>query len=188
MSVALQLGRFVHASDYAAQLGHDLGRRRPTSWMRHSERVSGADNPSVEDAIALAASAHRGQRYASPEGEPYVFHPLRVMLRFAEPVAQMASVLHDVIEDTDVTIDDLVEAGYSGEVVTAVDCLTHRGDETYEDYIDRVARDEVARRVKIADLEENLANNRRLPDSPANRTRIERYTRALQRLGVAGPG
>jgi hypothetical protein len=110
------------------------------------------------------------------------------MLRFTEPVAQMASVLHDVIEDTDVTIDDLVEAGYSAAVVTAVDCLTHRGDETYEDYIDRVARDDVARRVKIADLEANLANNRRLPNSPANRARIERYTRALERLGVAGPG
>ena len=135
----------------------------------HSERVSGPGHPTVEDAIALAAKAHRGQRYPSPEGEPYVFHPLRLMLRVTDPVEQMASVLHDVIEDTDVSIDDLVEAGYT------------------EDYIDRVARNDVARRVKIADVNENLANNRRLPNSPANTERIGRYTRALERLRSAVP-
>jgi (p)ppGpp synthase/HD superfamily hydrolase len=153
----------------------------------HSERVSGPGHPTVEDAIALAAKAHRGQRYASPEGEPYVFHPLRLMLRFTDPVEQMASVLHDVIEDTDLTIDDLVEAGYTTEVVAVIDCLTHRDDETYDDYIDRVARNDVARRVKIADVNENLANNRRLPNSPANTERIGRYTRALERLRSAVP-
>lgn len=153
----------------------------------HAECVSGADHPTVEDAIALAAKAHRGQRYASPEGEPYVFHPLRLMLRFTDPVEQMASVLHDVIEDTDLSIDDLVEAGYTADVVAVIDCLTHRGDETYENYIDRVASNEVARRVKIADVNENLANNRRLPNSPANTERIGRYARALERLVAASP-
>jgi (p)ppGpp synthase/HD superfamily hydrolase len=155
--------------------------------IRHSERVSGADHPTVEDAIALAANAHRGQRYASPEGEPYVFHPLRLMLGFTDPVEQMASVLHDAIEDTDLSIDDLVEAGYTADVVAVLECLTHRADETYEDYIDRVARNDVARRVKIADLNENLANNRRLSNSPANTERIRRYTRALERLRAADP-
>jgi (p)ppGpp synthase/HD superfamily hydrolase len=69
-----------------------------------------ADLPTVEDAIALAAKAHRGQRCASPEAEPYVIHPLRGMLRFTEPVEQIAAVVHDAIEDTDLAIDDLVKA------------------------------------------------------------------------------
>ena len=118
---------------------------------------------------------------------PYVFHPLRLMLRFMDPVEQMASVLHDVIEDTDVSIDDLVEARYTADVVAVIDCLTHHCDETYEDYIDRVARNDVARRVKIADVNENIANNRRLPISPANAERIGRYTRALERLRAVDP-
>jgi (p)ppGpp synthase/HD superfamily hydrolase len=161
--------------------------RRRQSFARsldngHSACVSDAEHPTVEDAIALAAQAHRGQRYPSPEREPYVFHPLRVMLRFRDPVEQMASVLHDVIEDTALTIDDLVESGYSADVISAVDRLTHRAGESYEQYIDRVAGNEVACRVKVADINENLANNLRSPNSPGNSERIQRYRRALDQL------
>jgi len=138
--------------------------------------------PSVEDAIALAARAHRGQRYSSPEGEPYIFHPLRVMLAFADPADQIAAVLHDAVEDTDLELADLTEAGYPAEIVAAVEYLTHRATESYEDYIDRVAANEIARRVKVADLRENLANNLRQPDSPGNADRIARYERALAQL------
>jgi (p)ppGpp synthase/HD superfamily hydrolase len=109
------------------------------------------------------------------------------MLRFTDRVEQMASVLHDVVEDTDLTLDDLVDAGYAADVVAAVECLTRRDDEAYGDYIDRVARNDVARRVKISDLDDNLANSRQLPDSSTNRERIGRYTRALDRLGAAVP-
>ncbi|MGO9873539.1 MAG: GTP pyrophosphokinase [Acidimicrobiia bacterium] len=137
----------------------------------------------LEDAVALAAHAHRGQRYPSPEAEPYVFHPLRIMLCFRDAVDQMAAVLHDAIEDSDFEVRDLVDAGYPAEVVAAVDSLTHRTDESYEDYIERLAANEVARRVKIADLTENLANNRLFPDAPANADRIARYEAALARLG-----
>jgi len=138
--------------------------------------------PTIEDAIALAASLHRGARYPSPESEPYVFHPLRVMLRFADPVDQTAAVLHDVVEDTEITLDDLRRGGYRPEIVDAIDALTHRLHESYEQYIDRVARNAVARRVKAVDIEENLANNRRSPDALGNADRIRRYEAALDRL------
>jgi (p)ppGpp synthase/HD superfamily hydrolase len=140
--------------------------------------------PSVEDAIALAARAHRGQRYPSPEQEPYIFHPLRVMLSVGKPADRIVAVLHDVVEDTDFELRDLVEAGYRPEVVAAVDSLTHRDNESYDEYIGRVATNEVARRVKLADLRDNLANNRRLRTSPDNAERIARYERALERLGM----
>jgi (p)ppGpp synthase/HD superfamily hydrolase len=139
---------------------------------------------SIEDAIILAAQAHRGQRYASPETEPYIFHPLRMMLEFDDPVDQMAAVLHDVVEDTDLGTCDLVDRGFPKDVVTAVDCLTHRSNESYDDYIDRLSTNDVARRVKLIDLRHNLANNRRLPESGETAERITRYETALVRLGA----
>ena len=94
-----------------------------------------------------------------------------------------SAVLHDAVEDTELELRHLTEAGYPPEVVAAVDAVTHRPDETYGDYIERIASNEIARRVKLADLRENLANNLRLPASPANAERIARYRRALVRLG-----
>src|SRR5207247_6216153 len=128
----------------------------------HSLRAVAKGFRSVEDAIALAAEAHRGQRCFTPEGKPFVFHPLRVLLAFLDdPVEQMAAVLHDVVEDTDVELQDLASAGYPPEVVAAVDALTHREGVSYEDYIERVAANEVAGRVKVQDVRPDLANNRR---------------------------
>ncbi len=106
------------------------------------------------------------------------------MLRFGDPVGQMAAVLHDAVEDTEITLGDLRDAGYPPEIVDAIDALTHRTNESYEQYVDRVARNTVARRVKIADLEENLANNRRSPVAPGTADRIRRYEAALNRLRV----
>jgi (p)ppGpp synthase/HD superfamily hydrolase len=139
--------------------------------------------PSIEDAIALAARAHRGQQYASPEREPYIFHPLRVMLTLADPADQIVAVLHDAVEDTELGLVDLVDSGYPPDIVEAVDAITHRPGESYDEYIRRVAANEISRRVKLADLRENLANNRRLPPSPANTERIAQYERAMLMLG-----
>lgn len=140
--------------------------------------------PSIEDAIALAAHAHRGQRYPSPEAEPYIFHPLRVMLSLTDARERIAAVLHDAIEDTDLETDDLVADGYPTEVVDAIDCLTHRDGESYETYIERVTTNEIARRVKLVDVRENLSNNRRSPAAPGNAERITRYEAALARLNA----
>jgi len=140
---------------------------------------------SLEDAILIATRAHRGQRYPSPEGEPYVFHSLRVMMGCRDPIDQMAAVLHDVVEDTDIELGDLVEAGMPNDVVLAVDNLTHRTGESYDDYIERLATNDIARRVKIVDLRQNLSNNRRWPRSVENDNRIDRYEAALARLDPA---
>jgi (p)ppGpp synthase/HD superfamily hydrolase len=140
---------------------------------------------SVEDAILIAARAHRGQRYPSPEDEPYIFHPLRVMMECSDPVDQMAAVLHDVVEDTDIELGDLIDAGFPDDVLVAVDSLTHRTGELYDDYIERLAANGVARRVKVIDLRQNLPNNRRIAGSGKKDERIDRYERALARLGAA---
>jgi (p)ppGpp synthase/HD superfamily hydrolase len=141
----------------------------------------------VEHAIALALHAHRGQTYVAT-GEPFILHSLRVMLRFEEPLLQTVAVLHDVVEDTDVSLDSLSRAGFGPEVIGAVDALTRRQDEPYPVYIERVAQDQIASRVKRADLTENLANNERDPVAPGNVDRIRRYRAALVRLEAGTPG
>jgi (p)ppGpp synthase/HD superfamily hydrolase len=96
--------------------------------------------------------------------------------------AQAAAVLHDVLEDTPITANELRAAELPVEVVEAVIALTRRPEEPYEQYIERVACNDIAREVKLADLSDNLANNRRLAKDPEALARIERYERATRRL------
>ena len=135
---------------------------------------------SLEDAILLAAQAHRGQR--DKAGAPYILHPLRMMLRLRSPHAMMAAVLHDVVEDTPWTLDQLRQAGYPPAVVAAVECLTARADESYEAFIERVQGNPIARQVKIADLEDNM-DIRRLPViGERDAARLSKYRRAWEWL------
>ena len=80
--------------------------------------------PTLEDAIALAVEAHRGQTQKA--GQPYILHPLRVMFRCDSEMERIVAVLHDVVEDTGRTFDDLRRLGYSEEVLAALDCVTKR--------------------------------------------------------------
>ena len=130
----------------------------------------------VEDAVSIAPRAHRGQK--DKAGAPYLLHPLRMMVRMDTEAAMMAAVLHDVVEDTEWTLDRLREAGFSDEVLEAVDCLTHREGESYEEFVKRVRTNPIAREVKIADLEDNL-NVRRIDQiGPRDLERLEKYHRA----------
>ena len=135
----------------------------------------------LEDAIVLATNAHRGQ--VDKAGHPYILHPLRVMLGVEALYERMAAVLHDVVEDTRVTLPDLIDCGYPREVTDAVDHLTRRTDETYVVFIDRCALNSVARCVKIADVRDNLSPDRLalLPVETAVYLG-RRYERALTRL------
>ena len=112
----------------------------------------------IERALQIAAKAHEGQR--DKEGLPYILHPVRVMMAVEGEEAQIVAVLHDVIEDTSVTADDLREAGFSETLIAAVVCVTHGKDEPYADYVVRCNGNETARRVKLADLQDNSRPDR----------------------------
>ena len=101
----------------------------------------------------MAALAHDGQ--TDKNGAPYIFHPLRVASTFSDEMLQVIAVLHDLVEDTDTTLSDL-DARFPQSVVNAVEALTRRGEESYKEFIDRVARNPNARLVKIADIRDNL--------------------------------
>jgi (p)ppGpp synthase/HD superfamily hydrolase len=145
-----------------------------------------SSKPTLADAIALAASVHRDQ--VDKAGEPYILHPLRVMLRLSNETERLVGVLHDVLEDGNVTAAELRANGYAEDVVAAVDALTKRDEESYEEFIERVAGNPLARRVKLADLEDNMDPGRPLPTDPEERKRHPerraRYRRAWELLSA----
>ena len=142
----------------------------------------------LERAIEIAAGAHAGQ--FDKAGQPYILHPLRVMLRMTSAHERMAAVLHDVVEDTPVSLAQLVAEGFAPEVVAAVDALTKRAGESRIDAAHRAAADPVARQVKLADNAENMDLSR--IDKPPERdfARLEEYKAVreilLGRDGAAG--
>lgn len=136
--------------------------------------------PTLEDAIALAVEAHRGQR--DKAGQTYILHPLRVMMRLETDTERMVAILHDVVEDTPWTLERLRGLGYPEEVLSALDCLTKREGETYEAFIERVLPHPLARRVKRADLEDNMDVRRLLAVTPRDAERLARYRAAWARL------
>jgi (p)ppGpp synthase/HD superfamily hydrolase len=137
----------------------------------------------IEKALLIAARAHEGQK--DKEGLPYILHPLRAMMKVQDEDAQIVAVLHDVIEDTAVTADDLRRAGLSESIIAAVLCVTHRKDEPYADYVVRCKSNEVARQVKLADLEDNSRLDRtilRPQRLQGDLARIRRYVLSYQFL------
>ncbi|MEJ7576205.1 MAG: HD domain-containing protein [Pyrinomonadaceae bacterium] len=134
----------------------------------------------LEDAIFIALQVHEGQK--DKAGSSYILHPLRLMLRMKTEEEMMAAVLHDIIEDSSWTIEQLRDKGFPENVLAAVECLTRRDDETYEQFIERVRTNPVARRAKIADLEDNM-NVRRFGKLTAkDLQRLEKYHQAWQIL------
>lgn len=145
-----------------------------------SKGSSSRDGDLLSKAIAIAAQAHAGQ--VDKAGAPYILHPLRVMLLLNDYEERVAAVLHDVIEDTDLIPADLLAAGIPAEIVTALDHLTRRRGETYEDFIVRAARNPIARRVKMADLSDNMDLRRLSAPGPADYVRRAKYQRAAALL------
>ncbi|HKQ79515.1 MAG TPA: HD domain-containing protein [Blastocatellia bacterium] len=134
----------------------------------------------LERAILIAAQAHLGQR--DKAGAPYILHPLRMMMRMESEAAMIAAVLHDVVEDSDWTLEQLRGEGFSEEVLQAVDCLTSREGENYDEFISRVRGSAIASQVKIADLEDNMNVKRIGEITPKDLARIEKYHRAWRAL------
>ena len=139
---------------------------------------------SLERAIALAAVAHAGAR--DKAGAAYILHPLRVMARVEGEDRQIAAVLHDIVEDTPVTLDQLRELGFSEEVVAGVAALTkRRGDEAdYFGFVERAGQNTIARPVKLADIEDNMDLSRIAKPTERDEARVIRYRRARKLLHV----
>ena len=136
--------------------------------------------PTIERAIEIAATAHAGQR--DKAGQAYILHPLRVMLRVDGEHEQMAAVLHDVVEDTSITIDDLAREGFPIEVLRAIAALTKLPGETRLEAAARAAADPVARKVKLADNAENMGLSRIPNPTDKDHARCREYAEVRELL------
>lgn len=134
----------------------------------------------LDRALAIALRAHKNQKDKS--GKPYILHPLRVMLKMNSEAEMIVAVLHDVLEDSNVSIDDLLKEGFSPEVIKAVDCLTKRPQQNYMKYLEQIKSNPLAVKVKLADLEDNM-DIRRLPEIlPKDQERLAKYRKAYSFL------
>ncbi|MAS93115.1 MAG: GTP pyrophosphokinase [Verrucomicrobiales bacterium] len=134
----------------------------------------------LQRAIEIAVHSHRDQ--TTKDGQPYVLHPLTLMMRVDSEEEKIAAVLHDVVEDTETTLEDLEAEGFSKETVEVIDLLTHREDLSYDEYIGRLAENSVARNVKLADLGHNMDITRIPNPGPKDFERLQKYHRIWTKL------
>lgn len=134
----------------------------------------------LEKAIAIAAEAHEGQ--TDKAGMAYILHPLRVMLMLETEAERIVGVLHDVVEDTPITFDDLRAADFKDEILAALDSVTRRDDEAYEAFVLRAGENPIGRRVKLADLKDNSDLSRIASPTEKDYARLEKYRRAIAAL------
>lgn len=137
----------------------------------------------LDKAIEIAARAHAGQ--VDKAGQPYVLHPIRLMLSLSDPLQRMAAMLHDVVEDTSVSLDDLKRHGFAHEVIEAVDALTKRTGETRLQAAARAAANPIARAVKLADVTDNMDLSRIAQPTERDHARIAEYRQVRELLLAA---
>lgn len=131
----------------------------------------------LEKAIIIAVKAHEGQ--TDKAGEPYILHPLRMMLRLSSTEDRITAVLHDVIEDSPISLDDLRAQNFPEKIIEALNHVTKIPEESYDDFIKRAATNPISRRVKLVDLEDNSNLARIKNPTDQDRKRIEKYRRAI---------
>jgi (p)ppGpp synthase/HD superfamily hydrolase len=128
----------------------------------------------------IAAEAQAGQ--VDKAGAPYILHPLRLMLPMERTEDRIVAVLHDVVEDTDWTLQRLRGEGFSRVVIEAIDSVTWRQYEDYEDFIQRAAQNPIGGRVKLADLRDNSDLSRIANPKAKDFKRVDKYRRAVRTI------
>ena len=127
----------------------------------------------LERAIEIAARRHEGQ--VDKGGQPYILHPIRVMLAVQTPYERIAAILHDVVEDTSATFEDLEREGFPAEVVDAVRALTKFEGESRIEAAKRAVQNPIARVVKLADVADNMDLGRISAPTEKDRVRLNEY-------------
>jgi len=134
----------------------------------------------LEKAIKIALKADGNQ--VDKGGETYILHPLRLMVQMPSSALQIIAVLHDVVEDSNYTFEDLIKEGFSNEVIEALRALTKQENEQYVDFIQRVKENPLAPQVKIADLKDNSNLARIQNPTKKDLERVKKYKKAIKFL------
>ena len=136
--------------------------------------------PMTKKALKLCFKAHRDQTDKS--GMPYVFHPFHLAKQMKDEYTTIVALLHDVVEDTSLTFDDLAAEGFPEEVISALRLLTHEDGVEYMDYVARIKDNPIAVAVKLADLKHNSDTSRLDTVDEKALKRVEKYAEAIQLL------
>ena len=131
----------------------------------------------LEKAIRIATKYHKGQ--LEENGMPYIMHPIRVMLKGNSIAEQIVGILHDVIEDTAYSIEELEADGFPSYIIEAIVCVSKRKGEDYDDFIVRISKNELATKIKLNDLLDNMDSVRMVNFSAR---RLEKYHKAYRFL------
>lgn len=134
----------------------------------------------LDRAIQIATSAHAGQMDRG--GMPYITHPLRLMMKQSTLENMIVAVLHDVVEDSDWTLDDLRNEGFPEPIIAAIDALTHRENEPYDANLQRIHQNAMAIAVKKSDLEDNINALRLATLHEKDFQRLQKYHKAYRFL------
>lgn len=134
----------------------------------------------LEKAIQIAEQAHKGQK--DKGGQPYILHLFRVMQKGKTETEQICGILHDLVEDTNWTFEDLKNEGFSEEIIDVLKCLTKKKGEAYPLFIRRIAQNPIATRIKMNDLEDNMDITRLKEITDKDYMRIVEYHSAYNYL------
>lgn len=135
-----------------------------------------------ERAIMIATKAHAGQK--DKAGAPYLLHVLRVMMTVEKMDEKIVALLHDVVEDSEMTLVGLAKEGFPKKILKAVELLTKTENKPYEDYIEDIKQNELARVVKLADLKDNMNTSRLKSLTENDKLRIKKYKAAYKILNA----
>lgn len=131
-------------------------------------------------AMQISFDAHKEQKDKS--GLPYVFHPFHLAEQMTDEITTCVALLHDVVEDTDITFEKLLELGFTTKIVDALKLLTHDDSVPYMDYVKEIAKNPVAKAVKLADLAHNSDLTRLDVVDEKALKRAEKYKQAIELL------
>ena len=131
----------------------------------------------LEKAIEIATKAHSGQ--VNKGGVPYILHPTAVAAGVETTEQKIVAYLHDVIEDTDITAEDLLAEGLQNDIVDAIKVLTKKNGVPYMSYLQAVKKNELARVVKISDIKHNMDLSRIENPTQRDFDRLDKYKKAL---------
>ena len=140
----------------------------------------GCDDRLLWKAMQIACRAHEGQK--DKGGNPYFLHPVFVSEHLETIAEKIVGLLHDVVEDTDITIEDLRKEGFPEHVLEAVDIITKKDGVSYEEYIEGVMNNPIARAVKIQDVRHNSDISRIPHPTEHDLKRLEKYRKTLKKL------
>jgi len=134
----------------------------------------------LHKAITIACDAHQGQ--SSINGEPYILHPLRLLIKAKSNEEKIIAVLHDVIEKSNISLADLKNKGFDQNIISSIESLSRRRGESYVDYIARLMKNNISVKIKLLDLADNIKIHSENNDNGIYDAKINQYKSALKQI------